>query len=55
MLQELRLVFVSLQKKSKGSIRDLFLYFVHILIWYVSPDLNFFFKFIKNFSIRLLG
>jgi hypothetical protein len=28
-----KLVLVSLQKKSRGSILDLFLYFVHILIW----------------------
>ena len=28
-----RFDLVSLQKKSNGSIFDLFLYFVHILIW----------------------
>ena len=37
-----RLVSDSLQKKSIGSIFDLFLYLVHILIWYVWPDLIFF-------------
>ena len=39
----------SLQKKSKGSIFELFLYFVHILIWYVSPDFIFFLNMLKIF------